>query len=154
MKRTPIKRKTPLRAKRPEPRNRSRVVLTFKRPSENGLKRKYLGDDGVIRYPSGREVCDQTTSAGRDEYERRKFVMWRRQGHRCVLLLDEQCKKQNGVWALSWVTFDHENGRGMGGGKRDDRVEIDGKPINAAVCWNCNNLRGSRHVPYHGRNFP
>jgi hypothetical protein len=44
------------------------------------------------------------------------------------------------------ATFDHENGRSAG--KRDDRIEIDGKPINAAVHKSCNSARGSTRAPY------
>ena len=33
----------------------------------------------------GREICDQLTKAGRDEYERRKRLMWERQKRRCCL---------------------------------------------------------------------
>jgi hypothetical protein len=36
----------------------------------------------------------------------------------------------------------------MGAGKRDDRLEIDGKPINAAVHGLCNVERGSKRTPY------
>ena len=48
--------------------------------------------------------------------------------------------------ALADATFDHENGRTAG--KRDDRTEVDGKPINAALHWRCNTERGSTRAPY------
>ena len=46
------------------------------------------------------------------------------------------------------VTFDHESGRGMGGGKRDDRIDVDGKRQNAAVHFSCNAAKGSRRIAY------
>jgi hypothetical protein len=46
------------------------------------------------------------------------------------------------------ITFDHEAGRGMGGAKRDDRIEVDGKRKNAAVHFGCNAAKGSRKVHY------
>ena len=36
-------------------------------------------------FADGREVCNMLTKAGRDEYERRKTLMWQRQGYRCCL---------------------------------------------------------------------
>jgi hypothetical protein len=46
------------------------------------------------------------------------------------------------------VTFDHEFGRGMGGARREDRIEIDGRRINAAVHFLCNGLKGSSAKAY------
>jgi hypothetical protein len=49
---------------------------------------------------------------------------------------------------LEAATFDHAAGRGLGGFKRDDRIEVDGHWQNAAVCWSCNGFKGSRRTPY------
>lgn len=62
-------------------------------------------------------------------------------------------KRQGGLCGLCGLpmtepTFDHEFGRGMGGARRDDRIEINGMWINAAVHWKCNGEKGSRAVPY------
>lgn len=91
-------------------------------------------------FAGGREVCTDS-KAGWDEYERRKRIMWERQGRTCGLQISPQCMRK-----LPWqyATFEHVNGRGMGGAKRDDRVEIDGKPVNLAACPYCNCLKGSR----------
>ena len=52
---------------------------------------------------------------------------------------------------LRFAQFDHSNGRGLGGssggaGKRDDRILIDGKPVNCAACPYCNAEKGSRRL--------
>jgi len=47
------------------------------------------------------------------------------------------------------ITFEHQDGRGMGGSHRDDRIEIDGKPYNGAAHGKCNSDKGSKRVDYH-----
>lgn len=93
-------------------------------------------------YPDGREVCSET-KAGKDEYHRRKRVMWERQDKQCGLQISPQCPKR---MPLSMATFDHTDPRGMGGARRDDRIEVDGKPQNMAVCCWCNSKKGSRRM--------
>ena len=90
-------------------------------------------------FAGGREVCDMTTKAGRDEYRNRVRIMWERQGRKCGLMITPQCKAKNGRLSIDEATFDHSYGRGMGGGKRSD--SLDG---NRAVCCWCNSLKGSR----------
>jgi len=93
-------------------------------------------------FRDGREVCDQTTKAGRDEYERRKFEMRDRQKFICPLC--------NLFLPKSDTTYDHWDGRGHGAGHRDDRIfkpnprtgELE--PYNSAVHWLCNSKKGSR----------
>jgi 5-methylcytosine-specific restriction endonuclease McrA len=82
-------------------------------------------------FRDGREVCQQLTKGGRDEYERRKRVAWEKQNHICAI-----CHLP-----LRWsdCTADHIKTRKMGGGSRDDRQEN-----LAAVHWVCNTQRGSR----------
>ena len=109
---------------------------------------KYLCEDGVYRYPDGREVCNLNSKKGADEYQRRKLEMWERQGRRCCLHISEQCKEKKGRWPVNEVVFGHESPRGMGGGKRDDRIVIDGKPRNYAICTFCNTLQGSKRIPH------
>jgi len=54
-----------------------------------------------------------------------------------------------GLWMKEEeTTFDHEDGRGIGGGHRDDRIEVDGEPQNAAVHLHCNVRKGSKRTPY------
>ncbi len=103
-------------------------------------------------FAGGREVCDQLTKAGRDEYRRRTLEMWERQGSRCALQITDICKQRQGRWTKDEVQFDHAAGRG--GGKQDDRIEVldpeTGKMKwqNASVCAWCNSVKGSRRIPY------
>ena len=87
----------------------------------------------------GREVCIDTPM-GRQVYKFRTNIMAERQKWKCALcglLMTEET-----------VSFDHEDGRGHGGALRDDRVEVDGVRINAAVHVLCNAKKGSQRVPY------
>lgn len=96
-------------------------------------------------FKDGREICDQLTKAGRDEYHLRVRIMYERQGKRCGLIISPQCKERGGRLLLSEAQFEHSNGRGMGGGKRTDAiVDKDGNPTNMAVCVWCNSLKSSR----------
>jgi hypothetical protein len=96
----------------------------------------------AISYPEGkggREVCLKN-AAGRREYKRRLQCMWERQEGLCCLCglplrLDES-------------TFEHQRPKGMGGAFADDRIEIQGKPVNGAAHWLCNGAKGSRRVEY------
>ena len=97
-------------------------------------------------FAGGREVCDMTTKAGRDEYRNRVRIMWERQGRKCGLMITPQCKAKNGRLSIDEATFDHETVRGMGSAKRDDRIEIDGRDVSRAVCAFCNCHRGSRPI--------
>lgn len=99
-------------------------------------------------FRGGREVCNIKTKAGRDIYHSRKVAMWERQGRVCSLQLD-RCI---GLLHLQkkYITFEHDEGRGHGGGHRDDRIEIPDpenpgqmKPINSAACPYCNADKGS-----------
>jgi hypothetical protein len=90
-------------------------------------------------YRDGRQVCHNTV-AGRMEYRRRVEMMWTRQGALCAI-----CGR---YLRLEQATFDHERPRGAGGGFREDRIEIDGVPVNAAVHGFCNAEKGSKRTPY------
>jgi hypothetical protein len=87
----------------------------------------------------GREVCSQTVR-GKREYRIRTLAMAKRQGWLCALCGSPMTE--------SSVSFDHELGRGMGGSRRQDKIEVDGKRHNAAVHVLCNGVKGSRRVPY------
>jgi len=97
-------------------------------------------------FPNGREVLDLKTKGGMDEYQRRRLAMWERQGCRCALQITDICKQRQGRWPKNEIQFDHSAGRTSG--KRDDRIEIGGNPINASVCPFCNSAKGSRKVSY------
>lgn len=66
--------------------------------------------------------------------------MWERQGGLCAIC--------GHLLRIEQATFDHSRPRGMGAAFRDDRLEVDGKPINAAVHGFCNSQRGSKRTPY------
>lgn len=83
-------------------------------------------------FPDGREVCP---GVGNREYINRREAMVIRQDGICAI-----CETP-----MTFPTFDHEHSRG--GGKRDDRIEIDGQWHNAAVHFECNTRKGSRR--YH-----
>lgn len=75
-------------------------------------------ESGIRTYPSGREVCTNTKE-GREEYRRRREQMyWRDKGECCI------CGEK--IATLREATFEHTNGRGMGGSRRDDRIEHNG----------------------------
>lgn len=84
--------------------------------------------------PNGRQVCSQT-AAGLREYKKRTELMWERQGALCSIC--------NLLMRLEETTFEHDDGRGHGGGHRDDRIEKDGRPYNHAVHGLCNVRKGS-----------
>jgi hypothetical protein len=96
----------------------------------------------------GREVCDLDTAAGRREYEKRTLDLWRRGNGRCCL--EHAAPMCYGRLLSVEATFEHEHGRGMGGGKRDDRITLpDGRWINGAAHPQCNAWKGSRYIPYN-----
>ena len=91
----------------------------------------------VKTFRDGREVCNMESAEGRREYRQRLVAMCRRQGWNC-----SECGQP--MHQGNPPTFDHEAGRGMGGGHRDDRIVRDGKPYNSAMHWLCNSMKGSR----------
>jgi len=91
----------------------------------------------VVIYPCGREVCSPTKLGAR-EYRSRTEQMWARQKGICSICLKPM--------RIEEATYEHSKGRGMGGGHRDDRISIDGKPHNTAAHGLCNAEKGSRRV--------
>lgn len=112
------------------------TTRAFPKPSELRVPRS-----PVTTYLDGREVCDTTTAAGYREYRRRILTMLQRQNYQCGLQVSRMCP---GFLPFSSATFEHEDGRGSGGGHRDDRIERDGKPYNCAACGWCNAKKGSQ----------
>jgi hypothetical protein len=98
-------------------------------------------------YADGREECNYLV-AGRAEYGRRITLMLDRQNGICCLhghapMCPGQLRRQG-------ATFEHQHGRGHGGGKHDDRTELpDGTWVNGAAHWECNNWKGSRYIDYN-----
>lgn len=102
----------------------------------------------VRTYPDGREVCNQETKSGRSKYRWRTLEMLERQEGRCCLqYYAPMCP---GKLSEEESTFDHEGGRGAGGGKRDDRIVLpDGRWQNGACHARCNGWKGSRFIDYN-----
>lgn len=114
-------------------------TIAQQRKGKISYKAKLAHWQGAVRtMKDGREICQQQTRAGADEYRLRRMLMRARQHCLCALC---------GLWmSEDLTTYDHERGRG--GGKRDDRIEVDGRWQNAAVHWGCNSDKGSRRIPY------
>jgi hypothetical protein len=87
-------------------------------------------------YPDEREVCDLKTAEGKKEYLWRTDCMAYVQSFCCAI-----CRRRTELF------FDHEAGRGSGGGHRDDRIVVKGHRKNAALCASCNSEKGSKR--YH-----
>lgn len=68
-------------------------------------------------FSDGRECC-RNTPKGCEEYERRTLFMYHRDKMLCCL-----CGR---FIPLGLLTFEHKRSRGVGGGFRDDRVELNG----------------------------
>ncbi len=103
--------------------------------------KKRQPQEPVTKKRDGREVCNLNTAEGMREYRRRILIMLARQKGLCCI-----CKKP---LAEGRATFEHEAGRGMNSGHREDRVEIDGKWTNGASCVTCNFRKGSRRGTYN-----
>lgn len=99
-------------------------------------------------FPDGREVC-QKNAAGKREYARRTAQMWNRQKGICGLRISPGCAIEVPIYL---ATFEHEAGRGFNGGHRDDRIEIEGKPVNCMACAECNFHKGSRRIDVNTNN--
>lgn len=134
------------------------MIPAFPKPSQ--VKKPPI----VVRtYAGGREVCNTKCREGQEEYVSRKRQMFERQEKICCL--SGICPTCTG--RMRWVdsTFEHEAGRGAGGSKRDDRIEVpivdvDGnpvidegkpamRPINGAAHHWCNAWKSSRVIHYH-----
>ena len=128
-------------------------VPAFPKPSQ--MRREL---PHVKVFPGGREVCQTRLdhpegSEGRAEYKRRKDAMWKRQkGICCLYGFLPSCP---GKLLLKDCSFDHENKRGAGGSKRDDRILVP-EPETGRIKWQngachglCNGIAGSRYFPYN-----
>lgn len=79
--------------------------------------------------------------------------MWIRQKQRCCL--EGYFKDCPGALKLADAVFEHQDGRGMDAGHRDDRIEkldpVTGKmkPYNGAVHAWCNGWKASRRIDYN-----
>lgn len=109
---------------------RRRPIPRIPQPKPPSLRYEIILDGAAIRYPDGREVC-QDNAAGRREYLSRLEQMIQRQNFRCG-----KCRRRI---TRATATFDHwPIKRGMGAAFRDDRILLpDGEEINRAVHWSC-----------------
>jgi hypothetical protein len=141
MKRTPIIRRTPLR--------RSSLALRTFGPKQIRAKVKRKPPaPWIMIYPDGREVLNLDTKQGMQEYRNRVGLMLIRQGGRCCLV--DFIGACFGPLQFEAAQFEHENGRGMGGAHRDDRIVLpDGTRQNGAACPHCNTAKGSRRINYN-----
>lgn len=142
-----IKRTSWLRSK-PKPVREKKEALMFPKPSQ--VKTEIAA---VRIMKDGREVCNLLCKEGRDIYMARIEEMRLRQGKRCCLFGHiEGCP---GALNKADATFEHEDGRGHGGGHRDDRIEIldpeTGKIkwINGAAHSWCNSRKASTRISYN-----
>lgn len=87
-------------------------------------------------FADGREVFNLRTAEGKRQYRNALREMYARQDGKCRIC----------GYGMTWesVTFDHEDGRGMNGSHRDDRIVKDGKPYNGAVHLQCNISKASK----------
>ena len=119
------------------------MTLAFPKPKDLKILLVYIR---VLR--DGREICNRMHPDGRAEYRWRTGLMVDRQGYRCCL--EAYAPMCPGPLSIEEATFDHEFGRGAGGGKRDDRIELpDGTWINGAAHALCNEWKGSRYIDYN-----
>lgn len=101
-------------------------------PKPKDMRRKR---EAVHVFPDGREVC-QNSVAGKLEYRARTIKRAQEQAWLCRI-----CFLPMNILD---VTLDHEDGRGMNGSHRDDRIFRDGKPYNGAVHLHCNLSKASK----------
>lgn len=108
--------------------------------------RKYFipEPEAVTVFPDGRERCN-TNAAGKREYLARTVEMWERQHGNCAIC--------GNSLELRFAQFDHQAGRGHGGGHRDDRTVVDGQWNNAAVHGLCNIRKASTRYTWIGKSY-
>jgi len=114
-------------------------TIAQQRKGKLSYKAKLPHWQGVVRVmKDGREICQTQTRTGAEEYALRRMLMRARQHNLCCLC---------GLWmSVESTTFEHQHGRG--GGRHDDRIEIDGKRVNGASHYICNKERGSQHTEF------
>lgn len=91
-------------------------------------------------FDDGRQVLNLDTAAGLREYKYRLEEMAARQENKCAICLR--------IFLIR-PEFDHQDGRGMNGANRDDRiVDEHGNWINAALCHECNTNKASKRYAW------
>jgi hypothetical protein len=108
----------------------AKLMTILLKPKDQKRKRQPIKE-----HRDGREVLNLKTAKGKAEYRKRTWEMAESQ--------DWKCSWCGGYMTKETATFDHGQGRGMGGGIRDDRKKVGG---NSAVHFHCNSAKGSRRV--------
>jgi hypothetical protein len=90
--------------------------------------------EAVEVMPDKRELCNFRTKRGAMIYRERTMQMAMRQ--------DFLCRWCGFPMPLGSITFDHDHHRTKS--RQDDRIEVDGRWLNAAVHYACNGERSSR----------
>jgi hypothetical protein len=96
--------------------------------------------EAVRTMRDGRQICSNT-AAGKREYKSRLLEMLSRQESLCCLC--------GGYLHACDAVFEHEHGRGLNGGHREDRIEIDGRWVNGASHFLCNGQKASVRGNYN-----
>jgi hypothetical protein len=97
-------------------------------------------DDSFQRHPDGRLVA-LNNAKGSAWYREQTLIMVRRQKNICGICHGTRLMHGTAEWS---ATFQHGGGgRGMGGAKRDDRID---QPGTCAAHWKCNGELGSRRI--------
>jgi len=113
---------------------RRKPIPSFRLKPLQSLRYESIQGGAAIRYPDGREVC-QENAAGRRLYAKRVQEMVQRQNFRCSL-----CGRR---LSPGNATFDHDPRRKMGSAFRDDRiVDAEGNWLSGAAHWICNSKKG------------
>jgi hypothetical protein len=91
-------------------------------------------------FPDGRRVAFNTPR-GQAWYRKQTILMANRQCWVCGICQDR--RRLMNYWSPEGATFQHGDGRGMGGARRNDDIDA---PGNCASHWDCNSEAGSRRL--------
>ena len=126
-----IRQRTPLpRSTRPIRKRRKAKKSSLRYEVINGQYRKY---------PDGRLVA-QNTPKGDLWYWEQTILMAHRQEWICGIC---HSPVRMHFWTREGATFQHGDGRGMGGARRNDDINA---PGNCAAHWDCNTELGSKRL--------
>jgi hypothetical protein len=125
------------------PKRKAGLSTASRKPeTETSLRYELICGGAVKLYLDGREVCFDDTPEGQAEYKRRTMEMAIRQRWVCGICKDPEKLMHGRGWER--ITFQHSDGRGMGGARRNDSVAPEAG--NCAAHLSCNSELGSRRV--------
>lgn len=132
---------------------RSTKPIRKRRKVKKSSMRYEVIDGKFRRYPDGREVC-LDTARGWVEYYDRTQAMVQRQERVCGLEESGNCLYPGKLMTCALggflrATFQHGDGRGIGGARRNDVIDAKG---NCAAHYGCNGEFGSRRIESHSEN--